>query len=538
MARTELDRLIDQLYERENDPRAQKAIIRQLVQLGDPEAIVELSTIYNKQDADPGVKRAAANALRAFWRMEQRIKAGKKGAARRQLPTGLLKRLRFVLAVLFALTLLSNVVLVVVRSLPPPPTPVQTSPTDRDTLFQTLNQRLNDARSDDANLRKRWQELQAHAKLTCPGQFNTPSSYTAAGIDLTTYPLLQKPIDELNGAIQKLADLRNRWANVCVKPTDSAAVDQAAGDGGAGARIADVDAASTMLDTAQLDLTKFKNAPTPTNTLTPSASPTHPTNTPTRTPTPGPTYTPSKTPTNTSTPTKTPTPTATPLQILSFDGLHLDTLTSYAYTFSVTYNGVAATSGTFIGTLSVEALRPVTLDPQGQAQYEISLSENLKSIASLNGLFKPGRVRYEIRNGTYYVNTLNPPSVPCKASAATATLTGALDLIHPDDLLKPLTTVTLNRVQPDESINGVTAQHYHAEAQAGAGLNLFQTNYDLYVTADKHLPVRAVYAVNGPYAGLPNLPKNDTLTSYSVQYDLTQINPTIKLDVPLGCPAS
>jgi hypothetical protein len=532
MARTELDRLIDQLYEREDDPRAQKAIIRQLVQLGDPEAIVELSTIYNKQDADPGVKRAAADALRVFWRMEQRIRAGKKRGVRRQLPVGLLKRLRFVLAALFILTLLSNVILVVVRSLPPPPTPVQTVPSSRDTLFQTLSQRIVDAQKDEVNLRLRWQELQVHAKLTCPGQFNAPTNYVAAGIDLTTYPLLQKPTDELNAAIQKLADLRARWANVCVKPNDPTAADQAAGDGGASARIADVDTASTMLDSAQLDLTKFKNAPTPTNTLTPSATPTRPTNTPTRTPTPGPTHTASNTPTN------TPTPTVTPLQILTFDGLHLNTLTSYAYTFSVTYNGLAATGGTFTGTLSVEALRPVTLDPQGQAQYEISLSEDLRSIAGLNGLFKPGRVRYEIRNGTYYVNTLIPPSVACRASAATAALTGALDSIRPDDLLKPLASVTLNRVQPDESINGVTAQHYHADAQAGAGRDLIRANYDLYVTADKHLPVRAAYAVTGPYAGLPNVPQTDALTSYNVQYDLTQINPTVKLDVPLGCPAA
>lgn len=529
MARTELDRLIDQLYDRNDDPRAQKVIIRQLVQLGDPEVIPELSAIYNKQDADPGVKAAVANGLRTFLRIEQRAKTGNRGL---RLPVGLLRRLRTGLAVLLALTLLGNMALIVVHLLPPPPTPIQTVATNRDTLLQTLNTRLSDARADATALRQGWQELQVHAVLTCPGQFNAPGVYSPAAIDLSVYPLIQKPIDELNAAIQKLAGLRDLWSKVCLKPNDPTAADQAAGDGGASARIGDVDNISVLLNSAEIDFTKFKNAPTSTPSFTPSATPTHPTNTPTRTPTPGPTNTPSKTLANTFTPTPTPP------QTLTFDGLHLNTLTSYAYTFSVAYNGLAATGGTFTGSLNVDVIRPAVLDPQGQAQYEISLSENLSVLAGLNGLFRAGRVRYEMRNGTYYVNTLMPPPVACRTSAATPALAGALDSIHPDDLLSPMGTQTLTKIAPDESVNGIAAQHYHAHAQNGTGASLIQADYDLFVTADKHLPVRIVYAVTGPSTSLLSLPRNDVLTSYSVQYDLTQVNPTIKLAVPPGCPAS
>jgi hypothetical protein len=532
MSRTELDRLIDQLYERENDPRGQKAVIHQLVQLGDPQAIIEFATLYNKLDVDPGVKAAAADGLRVFWRMEQRIKAKKKGT-RREAPVALLKRFRVLLVVLLALTVIGNGLLLGMRfinSLPPPATPVQTVATGRDALTARLKKSLSDGQAEAIYLRARWLELQGNAKLTCPGVFNGVTAINPAAIDLATYPDLKNVTDALNAGLQPIADSRNKWNDVCNNASTATTSAQAS------ARVADVGTANGALGAAQSALDSWTNSPAPT--VGPTATPVTPTLTPsltptiTRTPTPGPTNT------ITPSPTITPTPTVTPLQNISYSGLQLNNLTAYSYKFGVSYDGLSGTGGSFAGALSVLVNRPAKpLDGQSSAQFDITLTEDQHLLAPFNALFKTGRVNYVLVNGKYYVDTVVPATTGCKVSPISSAITAPFETLQPSDFFKALLSANLIRVPTDETVNSVVAQHYHAQTSTGSGGNVVTIYYDLYVTGDKHLPVRVKISAAGPYTGALTLQKGDSLNHYTAQYDLTASNPTIAIKAPPGCPA-
>ncbi len=548
MVQSELDKLLDQLATKNSDPRAQKGIIRRLAKLGDPAAITDLTNLYAKVDADPGVRKAAAEALRVFRQMEQHIVGsamnGRDASSQNNEDTesvpvssgllDLLKRARLGLAGLLVVTLLANGALIVVHSLPPPATPTQAEATSRDVLTTALKSRIQDTRADATTLRQRWQELQSNVALSCPGKFSSVAKVDLAAIDLRTYPDLQALNDTLNQATQKVALLRNNWDGICTNPKDKETLTRFAGPNGAAGRITEVDDALKTLDAAQSAFDQWvKN---PAATIGPSATPITPSPVPptiTLTPTAGPSAT------NTLPPTAVIVVTAppTPLPTITFDGAKLATLNSYTYKLSVRYEGTRGTGGSFSGSLTVTALRSAKpLNAQSNAQLDINLSEDEKLLSTVNPFFVKGRTLYQQLGGKYYVDVSTPPGTPCKIAAATDKSAAALETITPDIFLK-FGNQQLTRVPKDEQINGVLAQHYHTEGKSGDGKNVVSTAYDVYLSADKQLPVRVAYAVSGPYTGLAGLAAGNRLSLFSVTYDLTQINPDVgKMSAPQGCP--
>ncbi|MFP4322605.1 MAG: HEAT repeat domain-containing protein, partial [Anaerolineales bacterium] len=69
MADDKLDTLLEQL--RDDDPKARRKAITQLVKHGNPEAIIDISNVYRQADEDPKVREAAAKALKYFAAREK-----------------------------------------------------------------------------------------------------------------------------------------------------------------------------------------------------------------------------------------------------------------------------------------------------------------------------------------------------------------------------------------------------------------------------------------------------------------------------------
>ncbi len=528
MPQSDLDRLIDQLLENKDNPGGQRAVIGQMVRLGDPNAIVEIADIYHNPETEPGVRRAAEGALRAFRRMEQRIIHGQTGS---RFSPELLEKVRMGLIVLLVLTALGNVGLLAIHALPKAAPPAQVIPTARDVLTAAIKTRIDNTRSDATYLRQRWQDVQAHGKLTCPGKFSAVDKVDMAPVDLRTYPDLKALNEDLNQATQQMILSRNNWSGVCVKPDDAANVAQFAGSNGAAGQITQVDGVLNALNTVQTEFDQWVKSPAPT--VGPTPTPITPTSIPptiTLTPTTGPTLTPSLIPT-------VATITPTPIQVLTFGGVGLNTLTSYVYKLTVNYAGQQGNGGQFTGSLVVGVQRTAKFNgAQARAQYDVSVDDTTRLLQPLNPLYLKGVSRYVVVGANYYTLPIFPPAdVACRTSSATAALLNGLDSVQPDNFLLKASVGTLKRVTPDETINGVLAQHYHADSTAGSAKNPITATFDVYLSADKQIPVEVVYAVNGAYAGLAGIPAGDHLTQYSVQYDLTQINPTLAIAKPNVC---
>ena len=88
---SEVDRLIDELASSDDNPARQRTLIRQLVKLGDPKAIVELAAFYRKENADPSVRAEAKRGLIGFRQIEARLMSGGRGSP---ISAALLSRLR------------------------------------------------------------------------------------------------------------------------------------------------------------------------------------------------------------------------------------------------------------------------------------------------------------------------------------------------------------------------------------------------------------------------------------------------------------
>src|SRR2546430_5573 len=149
MSQTELDQLFTQLSS--EDAKARRSAAQRLGQLKQPEAISRLANVYTN-DEDETVRKAAADALRTFRRMEQsddeEVKTG--------LSSDTLLRIRTILLITLALTVFANVGLLVSRLLPQPGNdqPTQTAITPRDELVKAFSKRIGDARADTTLLRR------------------------------------------------------------------------------------------------------------------------------------------------------------------------------------------------------------------------------------------------------------------------------------------------------------------------------------------------------------------------------------------------
>src|SRR3954464_6858665 len=154
MSQSELDQLLDQLFF--DDPKLRRNAAQRLGELGSPEAIADLVNVYNK-DADPGVRKAAGDALRVFRRMEQQmlgtIPEEEAGSGPNLGP--ILGKARLGLIALLAITIFVNVAVLIGKAIPVSveTTPTLAAPTARNTLVDAFKTRIEAVRTEATTLR-------------------------------------------------------------------------------------------------------------------------------------------------------------------------------------------------------------------------------------------------------------------------------------------------------------------------------------------------------------------------------------------------
>jgi hypothetical protein len=527
MAQTDIDQLIDQLYV--EDPKARRTAAKQLGELGKPEAIAELVNVYMKDD-DPAVRKAAEDSLRIFRRVEQEMR-GELGSS----SGGALPKIRLVLMIALFATVLINVGLFISKSLPQSVevTPTQADPTPRNELVKTLQDQINTFNTQAVALRLFFTNLQgmgfpalnveANKKECTTRTSQRVEPFHLAQIDNITYPDLALVGADLDEAGLSLQQLENSLVALCGSTKDDDLTNQLNQFGGAAKLVQQVDEVkNSMLPSANDKLKKAIANPAPTvgPTFTPS---------PTKTPTPPPTDTPEPTSAETAVPptavgptiapTSAASATPTPLQKLSFNGLKLETLKSYKYKLTMSFDGT--TNRAFKGKMTVLATRQ-TSPPI--AKYEVNISESnipesqFKAIAG--PLYAPGALTYVALPEGVFQATLNK----CQPGNAAALQ---------DVNLSQLNDVNFTAVPPGETINGVAALHFHGEKKTGTNSE-FLDSIELYITADTQVPVRIV--INRTLAA--DRAKTATiitkLTSV-LQYDLTSRNEPVEVVKPLIC---
>ncbi len=555
MAQTDFDELIRQLSD--EDAQARRRAAKRLGELKRPEAIPELASVYSR-DTDETVRKAAADALRVFRRMEQEFRSDDNEPRGGGLSSTLLRRIRGLLVFTLALSVVGNVALVVSRALPnlfAPGASVQTIPTPREQLTDSFGKRIADAREEALSLRGVYSGLQGlgaqYLKLNQPQceklQSSAVNPADLGNLDAITYPDLKTVHEQITQAQIGLVPLRNTAIALCANPTQSEVDKQLAAQGGPAAIITKIDSITNKdLADAQASLKKAIDNPAPTvgPTFTPTPPPTA---TPAPTATPGPsTATPAVTQASgtqvggaAAAPTGGATSAPTLASSITFTGLGLETLKTYRYQVNAKAEGTYSNGRAFSGTLKIVATRQVS--PLA-AEYEVAVSDTNardfnvgpQSTASLikrlaGPLYVPGSLTYTILEQVrYQVN--NAPPARCQALRATGERANI-----PDFTFQDLEDVALTLTPPDEKINGVDVKHYHGEKQGGFN-NQFTLAFDVYLSADRQLPIRVVEKVTLNKPG-PRTPSPTGFATYSltVTYDLQAQNTEVRVLKPIVC---
>jgi hypothetical protein len=279
-----LEQLLGQL--KDDNPRLRVEACKKLQDLGDPQAIIELSNLYKQEDETPKVKAAAEKALRHFAAQESGQKAGGGGLAK------LMRSLASLLSLSLVLLILANAVLRLTATTLP-------EPSDKVALLSTYQEaNLKPALTNLDLLQQEWNAGAGNLPCAVRDQLQTLPDVTAQPIDLYTYPDLNF-VGALQEATLRLRNVRRLWEVAC-RENGSKGTQEDFIEAQADLRIA-----GELLTQVLGGLISATTSPLPTNappadkqipsTLVPSV-------------TPGP----SPTPTNTRIPTNTPLPTLNP----------------------------------------------------------------------------------------------------------------------------------------------------------------------------------------------------------------------------------
>ncbi|HLA44712.1 MAG TPA: HEAT repeat domain-containing protein [Aggregatilineales bacterium] len=284
---TRLDELLDQL--KSDAPKTRRKAAEQLGKHGNPEAIIELSSVYRQEDEDQKVRDAAGKALRQF-------------AAQASPPPRALRILVSLLTLSFMVLVAGNVVLRlggvegetedVTAEFTDVPVASREALLDRLTQDIVANLGAINTLREDYNL--------GAGKLSCNTEVvKQPAEFTFSEAERLTYSDIAIVVDEMNRAYGFVNDAYLFWDSACA----------GAAKGTEGEISAGLDALSqgeTILITAVDALTYLQENPPVESTSTPEAVEETPASA--ETPTPAVTDTPAATPS----PTVTPMPTVDP----------------------------------------------------------------------------------------------------------------------------------------------------------------------------------------------------------------------------------
>ncbi len=572
MSQSELDQLLNQLTD--EDVRVRRDAAKRLGDLAQPEVIPTLAHTY-EHDEDEGVRRAAADSLRKYRRLE-RSQNGTGGGS-----GTVLRLVRTLLVLVLVVTVVANVALAAPRLFVAftPPTPTQSVPTDRQALVDGLSSRLTAVRGMAVLLQNGFRGLQGMGaqalivnKPICDQlKANEVNQVTMSDLDKLTYPDLPEINDLINLAALQATGLRGNYLLICdtkLSASDlSAQLDKL---GGAAKMVSDADGITNQfLNDANNRLQNAKDHPAPTvgPTFTPipteTLTPLPPTATRPATSTPfGATAAPVSASPNAPaqgtqaapsgatgaaaalgvTATITLAPSATPVGTIKFDGFRLDQMTSFKYTLSMQADGTFLNGKKFSSSTQLSVMQQNT---PLQVQYDIygtnvGIGKSTPSPLSNDSL--AGSTTIVVDNNTIFISGDMVRSISSQAARCISMpLTGNDKVISSLNLLDfpsiaavPLTVAPL---KPGEDVvNGVKVKHFSANQTQGAESAVI----DLYVTDDDQMiPVKFVVSLTTTGAGdggtsTPS-PYQNLVTS--IEYNLVARNQPVSVTKPTGCTA-
>ncbi|MBX3066296.1 MAG: HEAT repeat domain-containing protein [Anaerolineae bacterium] len=400
-------------------PPAQIQAARELAELGDTGAIASLVKVYQSTN-DKRVRKATADALRAFRRLEQQkpsYAAAMAAMEGRGTPLagasgggGLLRTLRRVLTALLVLTVIANIALIAYRLisgqlvLPFGGQAASIPSLPREEHWTNFARRLDIITLNGQKIRSLGAGIPGNYGLgvqpTCDplDDDSTLAPVQLAEIDKITYPDLEPVNVLINDATAKYYEAKTAYTDICSSRDAGDFKNKVDAKGGPNFLLMQADELINLYANparGELDRIIRNPAPTvgptftasplpsdtPTLTLTPSLTFTPaPTNTPggpTETPTEAPTVpTDTAQPTSTDippTPTLTPTFTLTPEPTVDINSQNVVQLNARKFLFKISFEGVSSTNQKFRATFDIRGT--IQRSPL-KAQYIISLSDS------------------------------------------------------------------------------------------------------------------------------------------------------------------
>ncbi len=548
------DQLTDLLSQLESDDaRERRWAAQQLGKLGNPAAISKLVQVFETDEEDP-VKRAAADALRVFRRMQQEESGERSDEEEESVNTVLLKRARTGLLALLGITVVLNLGISLIKPIfsnrpQATPTAIQRdTPSVREDLIKDLQGRVAAIDTEARQMRTLFTAFQVDFQFgriprcdALPAPKVTPVNL--APIDMATFPDIAETNNLTNKAATSHVQARADYKTLCEIRDLGQLTGEITRRGGPPALVRRIDMIlNEELAAAKAALNRAITNPAPTVPPTPTPTPVTPTPTPTATATltPAPDATSAKLTPGATSPAGTTAATAgattAAVAILEEWDANLVALTQYMYKASFRYDGVSRTNQKVQGLLRIDTIYQ---DSPRVAQYIVVISDDLDMFKEVLGpLYVKGNSTYTIvDNVLYQIGAVVGTRARCEAFKVSDTALGKFKTLSLDgaaprsdsEEYKRITLIPIGAPAPGN------IQRLAGRADRTEGGSAISETLDILTSLDKKLPVRTTYRITRT---VPPGTTRTTITELVKTFELVKTDQEVDVSgikMPLEC---
>src|SRR5574341_76151 len=204
-------------------------------------------------------------------------------------------------------------------------------------------------------------------------------------------------------------------------------------------------------------------------------------------------------------------------------GADLSGLSSYRAVFTVTYSGTDQSGN------------PVSGNASFTQEYNANPPATHTLWQSTGGESAVGNFEIvQIGDTTYMISTIAGQSQPVCSTVSDAQSTIESSTLSPEDWTSAADMSRAQRITPDETVNGVLAQHYRLTQTEMPNMGGF-TNYvlDFWTAVDGGYPVRETLVADGSLGMMGMMGQGNGHIEWT--YDVLEINVPVDIQVPPGC---
>jgi hypothetical protein len=206
---------------------------------------------------------------------------------------------------------------------------------------------------------------------------------------------------------------------------------------------------------------------------------------------------------------------------LDYTGLDLSGLSSYRSQFTMKWSGTDDSGKAVEGSFTVTA--EYTTDPPASHTFWEGTATGTETGAGKFEMLQIG--------GTSYIISSETGTEGQCVSFSSDSMPDQTPLFTPDSFLSGSDLSKAQRIQPDETVNGMLTRHFRAtqnDVQLTGGLSNYTV--DVWVAADGGYPVRSTMVADGNLATLGTGNGHIEWT-----YDLLDVNSAVTIELPAGC---